>query len=146
MASFNSVVVMGNLTDNVDKRICRNNLTVSSFTLAINEKINGNSVVTYLPVKAYGKVAENCAKYLWKGSNILLNGKLRMETWQDKNTAQNRSKLYLMADSMQFIGEKQNNNSNSNNYTPDKSSYFPADTPPRGYEDDPENLDDDIAF
>lgn len=143
MASFNSVVVMGNLTDNVDKRMCKGNLTVSQFTLAINEKINGNSVVTYLPVKTFGKVAENCSKYLWKGSNVLLNGKLRMETWKDKNTNQNRSKLYLMADSMQFIGEKQNNNYQENNDNAD-NSYFPE--PPRSLEDDPQNFDDDIAF
>ena len=125
---MNKVFIIGNLCENVDCRSCGNgDLKIAKFNMAINEKINNNNIVTYITVKCMGKVAENCAKYLTTGSQVLVEGKLRLDQWKDKKTNQNRQMLYLHADIVTFLEKPQANNQILTN----------NDNPPHGYDDDP---------
>ena len=99
----------------------------TSKTKTIFKKINNNNIVTYITVKCMGKVAENCAKYLTTGSQVLVEGKLRLDQWKDKKTNQNRQMLYLHADIVTFLEKPQANNQILTN----------NDNPPHGYDDDP---------
>lgn len=129
--NYNKVIVCGVLCDVPDRRVfANNNVSMATFNIAINEKLGHKNTVTFAIVKCFGKTADNVYKYLTKGSNIMIEGKLRLEQWKDDRTNQNRSKLYILADNVTFLSEKSNNsNNNTNNNT--------EDNPPVSFDDDP---------
>ena len=111
MASFNKVVLMGNLTKKPelrevgDSQVCNMSMAInkSYINKQTDEKVNK---VTFVEISAWGKTAENAAKYLDKGSPVLIEGSLQMQTWKDKTSGGNRSKLSVRAVSVQFLGSK----------------------------------------
>ena len=124
MSSLNKVMLMGNLTRDPELKTVNGKSSVVEIGLAINRTIksdNGESreEVTFVDVTVWGRTAENVAKYLKKGSSALVEGRLQFDSWQDKATGQNRSKLRVVADSVQFLsspkdagGEQQAQNQN----------------------------------
>ncbi len=124
MSSLNKVMLMGNLTRDPELKAVNGKSSVLEMGLAINRTIksdNGESreEVTFVDVTVWGRTAENVAKYLEKGSSALVEGRLQFDSWQDKATGQNRSKLRVVADSVQFLsspkdagGEQQAQNQN----------------------------------
>jgi single-strand DNA-binding protein len=101
-------------------------------------------------VTLWGKTAENAGKYLAKGRSVFIDGRLALETWDDKQTGQKRSKLKVVAESLQFLGSKP-----AQGATPEASGSKPADskrTAPAGQKTKPArdpDLDaepDDIPF
>ena len=109
--NFNKVIIGGRLTRDPDSRITPQGKHVANFSLAINEKRTdhtGNVVesVNFFDVTAWAKTAELVERYVKKGSTILVEGKLQQETWTDKATGQNRSKVSIRAESIQFVGTK----------------------------------------
>jgi len=112
MSSFNKVIAMGNLTRDPDLRFLPNNTAVCDVGLAINEKYKSKQTgemveqVNYVDCTAFGKTAENIARFFTKGKPILVEGKLRFEQWEDKNSGQKRSKLKVVIDNWQFVGGK----------------------------------------
>ncbi|MCL4113257.1 UNVERIFIED_CONTAM: hypothetical protein GTU68_054496 [Idotea baltica] len=121
-------MLMGNLTRDPELKTVNANSSVLEMGLAINRTIksdNGESreEVTYVDVTVWGRTAENVAKYLKKGSSALVEGRLQFDSWQDKATGQNRSKLRVVADSVQFLsspkdagGDQQKQNSGNQNF------------------------------
>jgi len=117
-------MLMGNLTRDPELKAVNGKSSVLEMGLAINRTIksdNGESreEVTFVDVTVWGRTAENVAKYLKKGSSALVEGRLQFDSWQDKATGQNRSKLRVVADSVQFLsspkdagGEQQAQNQN----------------------------------
>jgi len=117
-------MLMGNLTRDPELKTVNGKSSVLEIGLAINRTIksdNGESreEVTFVDVTVWGRTAENVAKYLKKGSSALVEGRLQFDSWQDKATGQNRSKLRVVADSVQFLsspkdagGEQQQQNQN----------------------------------
>ena len=117
-------MLMGNLTRDPELKAVNGKSSVLEMGLAINRTIksdNGESreEVTFVDVTVWGRTAENVAKYLEKGSSALVEGRLQFDSWQDKATGQNRSKLRVVADSVQFLsspkdagGEQQAQNQN----------------------------------
>jgi single-strand DNA-binding protein len=106
--NVNSVHLAGNLTRDPEIRFLANENCVSNFSLAINRKFKGNDgqmkeEVTFVDCEAWGKTAELIAKYPCKGKPIYLEGRLKMETWQDKDGKQ-RSRLKVVVDNIQFVG------------------------------------------
>lgn len=109
MASFNKVILVGNLTRDPQLRYTPKGLAVAEIGLAVN-RVSTNEAgekkeeVTFVDVDAFGRTAENIGQYMRKGSPILVEGRLKMDQWDDKQTGQKRSKLKVIADFVQFLG------------------------------------------
>ncbi len=110
MASFNKVVVMGNLTRDVEVRYIPSGTAVAEIGLAINRKWfdkNSNQhkeEATFVDVTLWGRQAEVASEYLRKGSQVLIEGRLQLDTWQDKESGKNRSKLKVVGEQMTMVG------------------------------------------
>lgn len=108
MASFNRVVLVGNLTRDVEIRHIASGTAVAEIGLAVNEKVkkNGEWVEepVFVDVTLWGRTAEVAAEYCGKGSNVLIEGKLRLQSWE--KDGQKRSKLTVTADSFQMLGSR----------------------------------------
>jgi single-strand DNA-binding protein len=109
MASLNKVVLIGNLTRDPDLRHTTSGATVSGFGLAINSKYKQGDEwkenVCFVDITVWGNLAENCSKYISKGSPVLIEGRLNFETWEKDGKKQN--KLAVVATIVQFLGGKQ---------------------------------------
>lgn len=112
MASFNRVVLVGNLTRDVEIRHIASGTAVAEIGLAVNEKVkkNGEWVEepVFVDVTLWGRTAEVAAEYCGKGSNVLIEGKLRLQSWE--KDGQKRSKLTVTADSFQMLGSRKGGN------------------------------------
>ena len=109
MSSYNRVTLVGNLTRQPELRKTKNGSAVTDLGIALNRVWTGENgqrqeETTYVDVTVWGRAAENAAQYLQKGRSVLIEGRLQMETWQDKQSGQDRSKLRVVADTVQFLG------------------------------------------
>ncbi len=108
MASLNKVMLLGNLTRDPELRHTPKGSAVTDLGLALNRRVqDGNGgwkeEVTYVDVTVWGNSAENAHKYLSKGRGVFVEGRLQMDTWDDKETGKKRSKLKVVADNLQFL-------------------------------------------
>lgn len=109
MASFNKVILVGNLTRDPELRYTPKGMAIAKIGLAVNrtwrtEAGENKEEVTFVDVDSFGRQAETIAQYLKKGSPILVEGRLRLDQWDDKQTGQKRSKLGVVVESFQFLG------------------------------------------
>src|SRR5712692_5946394 len=110
MANFNKVILVGNLTRDPELRYTPKGLAIAKFGLAVNrvwtnEAGEKKEEVTFVDVDVFGRTAENVGQYMRKGSPILIEGRLRLDQWDDKQTGQKRSKLGVVAETVQFLGD-----------------------------------------
>jgi single-strand DNA-binding protein len=108
MASFNRVILIGNLTRDVELRYLQSGMAVTDIGLAVSEKrknANGEWIeeVVFVDVTAWGRTAEVMSEYLSKGSPVFIEGRLKYDTWEGQD-GQKRSKLKVTCDRMQLIG------------------------------------------
>lgn len=109
MASFNKVVLVGNLTRDPELRYTPKGTAIAKIGLAVNrtwrnEAGETKEEVTFIDVDIFGRTAENVGQYMRKGSPILIEGRLKLDTWDDKQSGQKRSKLGVVAETVQFLG------------------------------------------
>jgi single-strand DNA-binding protein len=106
MASFNKVMLMGNLTRDPELRYTSNGSAVTSFGLAVNRKFKQGDEwkddVCFVDITVWGKQGENCAEYLSKGRPAFIEGFLKFSTWE--SDGQKRNKLEVVASTVQFLG------------------------------------------
>jgi single-strand DNA-binding protein len=112
MASFNKVILMGNLTRDPELRYTPKGTALARLGLAVNrtwrtESGEQKEEVTFVDIDAYGRQAETMAQYLKKGSPVLIEGRLRLHTWEDKQTSQKQSKLRVDLENFRFVGPAQ---------------------------------------
>lgn len=115
MGNFNRVFLMGNLTRDVELRHTPNNTPVAKFGIAVNRRFtvgDGSNreqreEVTFVDCEAWGRTAEVMSQYLSKGRPVFIEGRLKLDQWQDKESGQNRSKLHVVVESFQFIDSRQ---------------------------------------
>jgi len=109
MSSFNKVILMGNLTRDPELRFTQSNMAICKIGLAVNRKFKDSKTdewreeATFIDVTIFGKRGEAFEKYHKKGQSAFVEGSLRLDTWDDKNTGQKRSKLYVVADNWEFV-------------------------------------------
>jgi single-strand DNA-binding protein len=108
MASYNKVILMGNLTRDPEVRYLPSGVAVCDMALAVNETFknkDGEQVeqTCFVDVVVWARQAETCGEYLRKGSPVMLDGRLQLDKWQTKEGEQ-RSKLRVRADRVQFLG------------------------------------------
>jgi single-strand DNA-binding protein len=109
--NLNKAIFVGNLTANPELIHTPKGTAVVNASLAVNEFYTGEDgerqqITTFIDVKVWGPAAENFAKLAKKGQEILIDGSIRQDTWEDKESGQKRSKLYVRADSWQFTQRK----------------------------------------
>jgi len=109
MASLNKVFLIGNLTRDPDLRYTPGGAAVCSFGVAVNRRYTtargeDREDTCFVDVDAWGKWGEACNTYLRKGSPVLIEGRLRLDQWEDRETGARRSKLMVVAEHGQFLG------------------------------------------
>lgn len=109
--SYNKVILLGNLTRDPEVRVLPKGTSVCQFGIAVNRKFkdeagNAKEEVTFVDIEAWAKTADIIAKYFTKGKPILLEGRLKLEQWEDKATNQKRQKLKVVLESFSFVGGK----------------------------------------
>jgi single-strand DNA-binding protein len=108
MPNFNKVILAGNLTRDPELRYTPKGTAVAKITLAINRNWKDESgaqkeEVTFVDVDCFGKQAEVISQYLKKGRPLLVEGRLKYDTWEDKQTNQKKSKLGVVLEGFQFL-------------------------------------------
>ncbi|NMC20476.1 MAG: single-stranded DNA-binding protein [Thermogutta sp.] len=108
MASYNRVILLGNLTRDPEVRYTPQGTAVCDVGLAVNERRKNAAgewidEVVYVDVTLWGRTAEVAGEYLTKGSPILIEGRLRLDTWESQD-GQKRSRLRVVGDRMQMLG------------------------------------------
>ncbi len=111
MANFNRVILAGNLTRDPELRYTPKGTAIASFGLAINRKWKSETgemkeEVTFVDVDSFGRQAEVVAQYMKKGRPFLVEGRLKLDQWEDKNTHQKQSKLKVVLEGFSFIDTK----------------------------------------
>ncbi len=111
MASFNRVILMGNLTRDPELKYLPNNTPVCEFGMAINHRWrdrdgNQREDVCFVDVSAFGKQGETINQYMSKGRAILIEGRLKLDSWQAQDGSK-RSKHSVVVDNFQFVGPRE---------------------------------------
>ncbi len=143
MASYNRVVLVGNLTRDVELRFTPQGTAVTDISLAVNERVKRNDQwveeANFFDVTLWGRTAEVAGEYLSKGSSILIEGRLKLDRWEQEG--QKRSKIKIVGEKMQMLGSRgggggssssSNSNSSSNQQPQNSESNqtAPAQGPP----------------
>lgn len=108
MSAVNKVFILGNLTRDPEVRYTPKGTAVAELGLAINEKRRTDAgdlieKTVFVDVTTWGKTAENAGRFLSKGRAVHVEGRLELDTWEDKETGKNRSRLKVVASAVQFL-------------------------------------------
>lgn len=108
MAYLNKVFLIGNLTRDPELRVTPKGTAICQFGLAVNRQFKDESgatrdETTFVDIEAWGKQGELVAKYLTKGSPAMVEGRLKLDQWQDKQSGQKRSKMKVVLENVQFL-------------------------------------------
>ncbi|NOS70878.1 MAG: single-stranded DNA-binding protein [Verrucomicrobia bacterium] len=152
MASFNKVIIAGNLTRDPELRYTPKGMAVARFTLAVSRSWTGEDgqkkeEVSFVDIDAWGRQGEVIAQYMKKGRPFLVEGRLKQDTWEDKNTKQKQSKLKVVLESFSFIDSKPGDSAGGGAPAPSRpapaTSSAPAAEPLEG---DSPHESDDVPF
>ena len=109
MASFNKVILLGNLTRDPEVRYTPKGTAVTELGMAVNRVYTAESgekreETTFVDVTLWGRTAEIAGEYLRKGRPVFIEGRLQLDTWDDKQSGQKRSKLKVVGEGLQLLG------------------------------------------
>jgi single-strand DNA-binding protein len=109
MASYNKVLLMGNLTRDPEVRYTPKGTALANLGLAVNrvwttESGEQKEEVTFVDIEVWGRQAETAGQYLSKGRPVFIEGRLKLDSWEDKESGQKRNKLKVVAERVQFLG------------------------------------------
>jgi single-strand DNA-binding protein len=109
MASYNKVLLMGNLTRDPEVRYTPKGTALANLGLAVNrvwttESGEQKEEVTFVDIEVWGRQAETAGQYLSKGRPVFVEGRLKLDSWEDKESGQKRNKLKVVAERVQFLG------------------------------------------
>lgn len=156
MANFNKVILAGNLTRDPELRYTPNGKAICKFALAINRNWTSETgekkeETTFVDIDAFGRQAEVIAQYMKKGRPFLVEGRLRLDQWDDKQTGQKRSRLGVVLESFSFLGSgRGEDGGNAPNPLPSRPSGAAASAPApaaaAASDEPPPPGDDDVPF
>jgi single-strand DNA-binding protein len=154
MANLNRVLLIGNLTRDPEIRYTPKGTAVADIALAVNRVFTGEDgekreEVTYVDVVVWSRLAEIAEQYLKKGRPVFIEGRLQLDSWDDKQTGQKRSRLRVVAENLQMLGSRGEGDSSGASGSPptarrSASPPTPRPNPPRDPDLDTEP--DDIPF
>lgn len=144
MPNFNQVIIVGHLTRDPEIRYTPKGVAVTQLSVAVNRNWKSDSgeakeEVCFVDCTAWSHQAEVIAQFLKKGSPILVQGRLRQESWEDKNTKQKRTKLGVVVERFEFLGQ------NTEGAAPPRPVARAA-AQPQPERDSEAPADDDIPF
>lgn len=140
MASFNRVILVGNLTRDPQVKYTPGGQAVSEIGLAVNRSWfdkNANQKreeVTFVDVTLWGRTAEIAGEYLGKGRQVLIEGRLQLDQWDDKESGQKRSKLRVVCENLTMLGSRQDGGSGGAGRGPGGPAAQQSDYGGGGYE------------
>jgi single-strand DNA-binding protein len=158
MANLNKVMLMGNLTRDPEVRYTPKGTAVAEIGLAINRYYSAENgekreETTFVDVTLWGRQAEIAGEYLKKGRPVFIEGRLQLDTWDDKQSGQKRSKLKVVGEGLQLIGAKPGAGGGPDSGEGSQSGPPPAQRrresapPPKPPAADPDlDAEDDIPF
>ena len=151
MANFNKVILAGNLTRDPELRYTPKGTAIASFGLAINRKWKSETgeskeEVTFVDVEVWDRQAEVIAQYFKKGRPILVEGRLKYDQWEDKNTHQKQSKLKVRLESFSFIDTNRGDTAVPASPRPAAVAATPAEAAAPAEPEAPEPEQDDVPF
>src|ERR1700757_723641 len=149
MASFNKVILLGNLTRDPEVRYTPKGSAVCDLGIAVNRVYTTDSgerreEVTYVDVVLWARLAEIAGEYLKKGRPIFIEGRLQLDTWDDKQSGQKRSKLRVIGETMQLLGSRPSGGAPASGGEEDRTAH--AKTPPPKAPAGAEPDEDEIPF
>lgn len=156
MASFNKVILMGNLTRDPELRMTPGGMAICKLGIAVNRVFTTKDgekreEVTFVDCDAFGRQAETLSKYMSKGRSLLIEGRLKLDQWETKE-GDKRSKLGVVVENFQFTGDRGDNSASSGEGGGNAaagSNYESSAPPPRttGQQRPPEqDIDEDVPF
>lgn len=112
MPNLNKVMLMGNLTRDPELKYTPKGTAIADFALAVNRRYtaeNGEKreEVTFIDCEAWSKTAELIGEYFKKGRPIFVEGRLKLDTWDDKQTGQKRSRMRVVVETFEFLGGRE---------------------------------------
>ena len=160
MANVNKVMLLGNITRDLEVRYTPKGTAVCDLGMAVNRIRTGDNgerieEVTYVDVTLWGRQAELAGQYLSKGRSVSIEGRLQLDQWDDKQTGQKRSRLRVVGENMQFIGGQGGSGSNQSGSGAPRQQTAPSDqqqSPPQSDQggaaaaESFDNDEDDIPF
>jgi single-strand DNA-binding protein len=132
MASFNKVILLGNLTRDPELRYTNSGTAVCEFGLAVNRRFGGDAgrdEVCFVDIIVWDKQAESTGRILQKGSPALIEGRLQLDQWEDRETRQKRSRLRVVAERVQFVGGRSDRDEIDGGDVPQQQQYAPRQQP-----------------
>ncbi len=146
MANLNKVMLIGNLTRDPELRYTPKGTAVADIGMAINRVWNNDSgqkqeETTFVDVTLWGRQAELAEKYLGKGRGVYIEGRLQLDSWDDKETGKKRSKLKVVGENLQFLPDGKGGSGGGGGQRPQSDSAPAASAAPAVEEDE-----DDIPF
>ncbi|HCQ79590.1 MAG TPA: single-stranded DNA-binding protein [Verrucomicrobiales bacterium] len=132
MANVNKVMLLGNITRDLEVRYTPKGTAVCDLGMAVNRIRTGDNgerieEVTYVDVTLWGRQAELAGQYLSKGRSVFIEGRLQLDQWDDKQTGQKRSRLRVVGENMQFIGGQGGSGSNQSGSGAPRQQAAPSD-------------------
>ena len=111
-ASFNKVILLSNLTREPELRYTPGGVAVCEFGLAINRRFVSNNQEReescFVEIVVWGKIGENCGRFLSKGAQVMVDGRLQYDQWEDRDTGTRRNRLRVVAEQVQFLNTRRN--------------------------------------
>ncbi len=131
--AFNKVILMGNLTADPEVRTTPSGQSVTSFSLAVNRTFRGSDgnrreETSFINCTAWGNTGETIAKYVGKGRQLLVSGRLQQRSWEDKETGKRRSAIDVIVEEFSFVNDGRGSGANAAAGSQKASSQPPADT------------------
>lgn len=147
MANLNKVMLIGNLTRDPELRYTPKGTAVADIGMAINRVWSNESgqkqeETTFVDVTLWGRQAELAEKYLGKGRGVYIEGRLQLDTWDDKETGKKRSKLKVVGENLQFLPDGKGGSGDSVGAQRSQSDHSSSGKPATAVEED----EDDIPF
>lgn len=157
MANYNKVILLGNLTRDPELRYTPKGLAIAKLGLAVKRSwrdANSGELkeeVTFVDIDAFGKQAETLGQYMKKGRPLMVEGRLRLDTWEDKQTNQKRSRLGVVLESFQFLDSKGSDEGGAGAArgrapAPAAAAPLPTESAPPEADEPPPPPEDDVPF
>lgn len=136
MASFNKVILLGNLTRDPEVRYTPKGSAVCDLGIAVNrvyttEGGERREEVTFVDVVLWARLAEIAGEYLKKGRPVFIEGRLQLDTWDDKQSGQKRSKMRVIGETMQLLGSRPSGGGGGDGGDDDRGSRSRPAAPPK---------------
>jgi single-strand DNA-binding protein len=151
MANLNRVLLIGNLTRDPELRYTPKGTAVTDFGLAVSRIYSGEDgekkeETTFVDVTLWARLAEIAGQYLKKGRPVFIEGRLQLDTWDDKQTGQKRSRLRVVGENLQLLGSRPEGEASSSAPAPRRPSAAAPPSRPEPRDPDLDVEPDDIPF